>query len=206
LGHHQEDLLETRLLRLIRGTGPQGLQAMKVVKEGVIRPFLTTSEKEIARASEGLVWVEDPSNTKADYLRNWVRQKWLSALEEKSPGAKKALARSLELLLESHEIKDIGGGLAPGQVSKRMTRRGILKAEFLGLSEEEKRRLLARYLLQLKVRHFTQNHLREILKHLDNSQNVHKFTLAKLDWTLTKDRIFAARRESGKKAKNILDG
>jgi len=188
LGHHQDDLLETRLLRLLRGTGPEGLRAMKVVFQKRVRPFLETSKKELKAEArrQNLVWVEDPSNQESNYLRNWLRNEWLPQLEKKSAGASKALARSLELLLESHS--------SGAKTQAMMSKKGILKAEFLCLTESQKKTCLAQYILSLKIRNLTQNHLKEILKHLDNSKNVHTFTVAQLNWTLTKDMIFAVRR------------
>lgn len=187
LGHHQDDLLETRLLRILRGTGPQGLEAMRVFKDGKVRPFLTTAKSEIIKASQGLDWVEDPSNSEAHYFRNWLRQEWLPALEKKSPGALKSMAKSFELLLESHEPR-----LKKTEIHSK---KGISRTQFLSLTETEKRQCLAQYVLSLKVSHFTQNHLREIIKHLDNSKNLHTFKVAQLNWTLTKDRIFALRSQ-----------
>lgn len=188
LGHHQDDLLETRLLRLLRGTGPDGLKAMKMVFRDRVRPFLETSRKELEAEAQAqaLTWVEDPSNQETVYLRNWLRNVWLSELEQKSPGASKALARSLELLLENHD-----SSVAPSVGFKK----GILKAQFLCLTESQKKTCLARYISSLKIRNLTQNHIQEILKHLDSSKNVHTFTVAQLNWTLTKDMIFAVRRE-----------
>jgi tRNA(Ile)-lysidine synthase len=192
LGHHQDDLLETRLLRLLRGTGPDGLKAMKMVFRDRVRPFLETSKKELMAEAQAqaLTWVEDPSNQESLYLRNWLRNVWLLKLEQKSPGASKALARSLELLLENHDsmptVPSVG------------FKQGISKAQFLCLSESEKKTCLARYISSLEIRNLTQNHIQEILRHLDNSKNVHTFTVAQLNWTLTKDMIFAVRRDSNR--------
>src|SRR5690606_26436576 len=38
--HHRDDLLETRLIRLIRGVGSEHLQSMSFAHEGVLRPLL----------------------------------------------------------------------------------------------------------------------------------------------------------------------
>ncbi len=46
--HHAQDLFETRLIRLLRGTGQNGLQAMKALVRTSIRPMLKLWPKEIA--------------------------------------------------------------------------------------------------------------------------------------------------------------
>jgi len=47
--HHADDLFETRLIRLLRGTGPQGLAAMKLATNGLLRPFLEESRAVIQK-------------------------------------------------------------------------------------------------------------------------------------------------------------
>ena len=57
--HHSDDLLETQLLRLIRGVGPQGLQAMSPMGDKKFRPLLefTRCELEVyARENGFLSW------------------------------------------------------------------------------------------------------------------------------------------------------
>ena len=46
--HHRDDLLETRLLRLIRGSGRQGLKAMAVKRGRIVRPLLQLSRAPVA--------------------------------------------------------------------------------------------------------------------------------------------------------------
>ena len=99
LAQHRDDLLETRLIRLIRGTGAEGFGSMVLLKEHILRPLLGFSRSEImdyARA-EKIQWLEDPSNKSVDPLRNWMRQEWLPQLEEKRPGGSAAMGRSFEL-------------------------------------------------------------------------------------------------------------
>ena len=48
IAHHKDDLAETFLLHLIRGSGPQGLCAMPYLrKDGIIRPLLDVSREQI---------------------------------------------------------------------------------------------------------------------------------------------------------------
>ncbi|MEQ1878090.1 MAG: tRNA lysidine(34) synthetase TilS, partial [Bdellovibrionia bacterium] len=100
LAHHRDDLLETRLIRLIRGVGPEGLKSMSILNGNRFRPFLQTPrvllEDYLNEISAG--WLEDPSNESDGALRNWIRLQWLPQLERKRPGAGQALARSLEAL------------------------------------------------------------------------------------------------------------
>jgi tRNA(Ile)-lysidine synthetase-like protein len=74
--HHLDDLFETVLMRLVRGTGLDGLQGIPPVRGAWLRPLLQTTRAALtARAQEANVeWREDESNQSAQYLRNRVRQ------------------------------------------------------------------------------------------------------------------------------------
>jgi len=108
LAHNQNDLLETRLINLIRGTGLQGLNSMKFYQAPYLRPLLNISREEIKKYAKAckLSFLEDPSNKDNFYLRNWIRKKWLKDLEKKRAGSIKSLSKSLELLSqENHFFK-----------------------------------------------------------------------------------------------------
>ncbi|MCK5669303.1 MAG: tRNA lysidine(34) synthetase TilS, partial [Gammaproteobacteria bacterium] len=66
--HHMDDQLETILLQLLRGSGPDGLvgmpQAREFSKGILLRPLLDYSREQIHEyaSSESLSWVEDESN------------------------------------------------------------------------------------------------------------------------------------------------
>ena len=82
--HHAGDQAETVLLRLLRGSGPDGLGGIpeRSPDGGIVRPLLGLSRAEIeayARARE-LRWREDASNASPEYARNRLRQEFLPAL------------------------------------------------------------------------------------------------------------------------------
>jgi tRNA(Ile)-lysidine synthetase-like protein len=72
--HHQDDLLETAILNMLRGTGRRGLSSLQS-RPDIIRPLLgrPKSELEAYARANGLKWREDPSNHDTRYQRNYVR-------------------------------------------------------------------------------------------------------------------------------------
>jgi tRNA(Ile)-lysidine synthase len=81
--HHADDQAETVLLRLFRGTGPDGLAGIpERSRDGrIVRPLLRLSRAELERyaRARALAWREDRSNASPDYARNRLRS-GLSAL------------------------------------------------------------------------------------------------------------------------------
>jgi len=79
--HHQDDLLETAVLNLLRGTGRKGLSSLRSTKE-LRRPLLDTPKaaiREYARAHH-IQWREDATNSDERYLRNYIRRRILRRL------------------------------------------------------------------------------------------------------------------------------
>jgi tRNA(Ile)-lysidine synthase len=72
--HHQDDLLETALINLTRGTGWRGLAPMTDSTE-ICRPLLNYNKAELTNyaLSKNLAWREDATNQSPRYLRNRVR-------------------------------------------------------------------------------------------------------------------------------------
>lgn len=72
--HHCDDLLETIVINLIRGTGWRGLAVLDT--PDITRPLLTLSKDDIYRYAlqHNLEWVEDETNSSDAYLRNRVRR------------------------------------------------------------------------------------------------------------------------------------
>lgn len=120
LGHHFQDLLETRFLRLWRGTGREGLEGMRCWKGRVFRPFLSVAKRQILDQvrARGLAYMDDPGNLHLDADRNWLRHVLFPQIEARRPGSLKAMARSFDLMVSGPPIS-----------------RGVLKkAEILTLS------------------------------------------------------------------------
>lgn len=101
-GHHADDQAETLLLRLVRGTGLDGLAGMgwRAPVPGhpglsVVRPLLGVTRAEIDTycAAHNLKPRHDPTNDDTDYLRNRVRHDVLPLLETLNPNVRAALVR-----------------------------------------------------------------------------------------------------------------
>ena len=182
--HHQQDFVETQVLRLIRGTGPEGLDPMKFLRGFELCPLLKISWVELEEYAQqhALVWLEDPSNQDPKYLRNWLRQTWLPLLEKKCPGALKSMARSLEILRESAEV-DLPQDL--------WLDGGISRSVLMTLSRSQQKQVFVIYLRSRGQWHFTHNHLEELIKYLDVSRKEHTFKLAQMQWYFTCERVFA---------------
>jgi len=98
LAHHQDDLAETVLMRILRGTGLKGLPSMlpKRTMNGmtVIRPLLETPKIHIDTyiRTNKLAFRVDPSNRQRRFLRNRIRRDLLPLLENYNPNIRWALA------------------------------------------------------------------------------------------------------------------
>jgi tRNA(Ile)-lysidine synthase len=82
--HTADDQAETVLLRLLRGTGPDGLGGIpeRSPDGRIVRPLLRVARSEIERfaVERGLRWREDSSNAQVRYARNRLRLHWLPGL------------------------------------------------------------------------------------------------------------------------------
>lgn len=187
--HHADDLLETRLIRLVRGTGTQGLVAMRLRgSQGSLRPFLGEEKREIEKYAResGLTWVEDPSNQSRGPLRNWLREEWLPLLERKRQGSMRNLSLSLERLAES-----CGGEKAEIRMpllSATLDCRALFE---LGISEQ--RASVAALLLSLGAKDFTSQHVEEVLKRLRSKKGRQEFALLGLQWQCNAGQIDVRR-------------
>ncbi|MDP3072469.1 MAG: tRNA lysidine(34) synthetase TilS [Opitutaceae bacterium] len=81
LGHQQDDIAESMLMRLARGSGTSGLAAPRPVQPQPrgrvhLRPLLPLKKTEITAAlrAAGVAWREDATNAGDDFFRNRVRR------------------------------------------------------------------------------------------------------------------------------------
>ncbi|MGD8311841.1 MAG: tRNA lysidine(34) synthetase TilS [Gammaproteobacteria bacterium] len=107
---HQDDQAETLLLQLLRGSGINGLAAMPQVAQlgagRLLRPLLLFTRRALHdhAVTEGLVWMEDPSNTNTAFDRNFLRRKIMPVIRQRWPAAPAALGRSAVHCAEAAEI------------------------------------------------------------------------------------------------------
>jgi tRNA(Ile)-lysidine synthase len=113
--HHQDDQLETLLMRLLRGAGPRGLSGLARSRPlhtahanspHLIRPMLTVSRNQavdICRAT-ATAWVEDQTNLDLAPLRNALRHRVMPILHELAPHAGEAAVASADLMRQATDL------------------------------------------------------------------------------------------------------
>ena len=117
-GHTADDVAETVLMNLARGTGLRGLAGIPPVRGKVQRPLIGCTRREILDYLKELdqPYRTDPTNLTGKYARNRIRLDVLPILEELYPAAAGNIARAASLVREDLEILE---ELATGTVEMR---------------------------------------------------------------------------------------
>lgn len=91
LAHHKDDLIETVLMRFIKGSGLRGLRGFlpksKFKSATIIRPLIDMQKKEILDwlKKKKIPYCLDKSNLEDKFLRNKLRLKLIPSLKELNP-------------------------------------------------------------------------------------------------------------------------
>ncbi len=146
--HHQDDQIETFLIRLSRGSGMQGLSSMsdttnlnKQVK--IFRPFLQIKKLELTKISKKVFgsYVRDPSNKDQKYLRVKVR-KLLPILKKYGIEESQIIKSINNLRSSSNTFKSYFNEIYKKIILKKRDKCLIKKNDFNSLNDEMKLKVL----------------------------------------------------------------
>jgi tRNA(Ile)-lysidine synthase len=108
LAHHADDQMELFFLRLLRGSGGEGLAGMKWRNPSpsdpaieLVRPLLDQPKAELIEyaAEHGYPYREDASNAVLDFQRNRIRHEFLPLLRRKyQPALDRTIPRVMEIV------------------------------------------------------------------------------------------------------------
>lgn len=104
VGHNLDDQAETILMRIIRGTGLEGMSAISPKKQihafMIIRPLIEIKRKDIEKYLRQIKVIpkQDYTNKDIKFFRNRVRKNLLPALEKYNPNIKDTLANLAQTL------------------------------------------------------------------------------------------------------------
>jgi tRNA(Ile)-lysidine synthase len=134
--HTRDDLLETLLMRFLRGSGPAGLAPMMRNKGRILRPLLDVSRKDVLGYLEekSIQYRTDSTNNDISFLRNRVRHKLVTVLDAHFPSWRSsvlALATTQELVadfLESEAKKRLPWEELPDEALFRLREEDFLSA------------------------------------------------------------------------------
>jgi len=112
LGQHADDQTETLFLRLLRGAGVSGLQAMpqqRALGLGcLVRPLLHVRQTDLYDYAKlhHLTWCEDPSNQNGRFDRNYLRHQVMPLLRRRWPAVDQRVATVAALMGDTQALLD----------------------------------------------------------------------------------------------------
>lgn len=190
LAHHQDDLIETFFIRLVRGASVTGLASIKPRHGLYIRPLLGVSKAEIVAylQENNIPYCTDVTNQDTTFLRNNIRHNLLPVYEKLEPRARTTLLHTIAQLqktdtyLEQQANKFYAQLVIDGWLSL---------PEFLALDPIIQHRILLNWLIQAQA-HFTptEHFFDEIIRFLRQKESkTHMITQA---WGIQKIKNRAA--------------
>ncbi len=95
--HHQNDVLETVLLNLTKGTGIAGLHGIQIKNGTVIRPIWFAEKERIFDyvVENQIIWREDSSNESNKYQRNLLRNEVVPLLKQINPNLEQTIQQTV---------------------------------------------------------------------------------------------------------------
>lgn len=181
LAHHQQDQAETLLMRLLRGSGVEGLVSMVPMKQEVglmwVRPWLDVPRSAIVEYVQAFMhdtaWlpVDDPSNHDATLARGLLRREVIPAMATHWPAwqvtlsrharqaaqVSRLLARYGHKLIRELHSDEPGHGQVPT----------LSLAKWRALDADEQVLVIRTWLTQANVKMPTEKRLNELVRQLN---------------------------------------
>jgi tRNA(Ile)-lysidine synthase len=171
-GHTLDDQAETVVMRLLRGSGLEGLAAIAAVREdGVIRPLIESDRAMVLAylRDVDLPFCEDSMNADPRFLRSRVRHEVMPLLRSINPLVSRALARAASAAAADSAVLD---RVAQSFLEDVVDESGALKlAELKVLPVELQGRLVRCWLSERRgsLRNVASAHIKTILHLVDGA-------------------------------------
>lgn len=210
LAHHMDDQAETFLIRLAKGSGLDGLAAMREVQEAgevfYCRPVLCAAKEDLIAYchDKRLLYVDDPSNQNKKYMRPRLRSAY-QVLESEGLTSKRLAVTAARLRRAQEALESYAGSAFDDALIAHKDGHIILHANELKINPEEIRiRVLIKSLEMLGYKgHYPPRleKLEMLAREIFNGTGFRRRTLAGFLFTCKKmDGIEVVRIE--KEAKN----
>jgi tRNA(Ile)-lysidine synthetase-like protein len=156
--HHQDDLLETAVLNIVRGTGRKGLSSLHS-GDDLIRPLLHLPKQAIVEyaQSNNISWREDSTNENDRYLRNYVRRTVLPRLDSST---KQQLLAYIQKAQATNPLID---DLLAEDLRQHMSEDGVDKGWFIMLPYDVSCEVMATWLRHTGVREFDRKTIQRLV-------------------------------------------
>jgi len=181
--HHRDDVLETAIIYLLRGSGWRGLVSLKS-RPRIVRPLIDIhkSQLETHAQKHNIPWREDPTNSDQKYLRNYVRhsiipkmsdqtrQQLLRAIDDQKKA--EALFESTIFGLQEHVFND---------------QSGIMRSRFVQLPHDAAREIMHNILRNLEGVSVDRPTIERLVHFTKTARPQARYQLSK-DWDFVSDK------------------
>lgn len=150
--HHLDDVIETALHNILRGTGRKGMSSLGS-KDGLLRPVLHLSKTQLKNYAQdnGLVWREDSTNTDINIKRNYIRHVIIPKLKKNSPEKYDLLKK---LIKRQHDVNKAIDGLLDTFLHLQPAKDTLRRSDVVGMPYGAAKELVAAWLRSNSVRNF----------------------------------------------------
>lgn len=150
--HHYDDVIETAVLNIYRGTGRKGMTSL-ASRDGIIRPLINVSKSKLRdyALANDLTWHEDGTNIDQKYRRNYIRHSVLSRMKQNSPADYKKLSK---LIKRQYQINQAIDNQLDIILHSQPSRRTISRQDVISLPYVVATELVAQWLRQNGKRDF----------------------------------------------------
>lgn len=154
IAHNKNDQAETMLIRMIRGTGIDGLVAMDYKSNNIIRPILNIEKKDIIKFLDehNISYAYDKTNGENDYTRNYIRNEIIPKMENINPRLVDNIFNLSLLLRDDLKIIDDNTTKYYDKIIKESSEQRLIfdKDGFESLEDSLKARILRKAIFNLK--------------------------------------------------------
>lgn len=180
MAHHGDDLVETILMRLTRGSTVKGYAGIPLVSERnnykIIRPFLYVTKEQIMAycITNNISYAIDKSNDDESYTRNRYRKKVLPFLKHENKGVHKQYLKFSNMLLEyeAYVQKEVTKVYDEVVYEERLNVKALIENDELIIRKVAERYFLNHY--QNMVDKVTSAHVNSVIRLIhDKKPNAH---------------------------------
>jgi tRNA(Ile)-lysidine synthase len=132
-GHNRDDVAETFLINLSRGSGIKGLTGIKARQGNLVRPLIFATRDRIRKYAclENLSWREDSSNAQLKYARNRIRHMIIPEFEQINPAFRENVLETIDHLGQSEKLMQMALNEIRENICTEMSGRFIVDIEKL---------------------------------------------------------------------------